>query len=149
MSSSGLIEAALEPLGDDADEDETFLYLADQEGNDQAVELVHELLWEECINDTQKDSTYGVVDEDDDQNSACLLGELYCKQEDNKYIFEDVFETLVNHDLDNYIRSGNGANYRGGLDLASSDYDDLDVVCGDVICHASHSRRIAAANACD
>ena len=48
QTDSNLISAALEPLGDDADDDETFLYLADAEGNDEAVDLVHELLWEEC-----------------------------------------------------------------------------------------------------
>ena len=51
VDSAGLLAAALEPLGDEADNDETFLYLANQEGNDGAVELVHGLLWKECLSE--------------------------------------------------------------------------------------------------
>ncbi len=133
QADNNLISAALEPLGDDADDDETFLYLADAEGNDKAVELVHELLWEKCLDEapSSKKSLYTAVEEEDDENSACLLGELYCKQEDDEYIFEDVFESVVDNELDNFIRGGSsgGSNYRDGLGITSSDYDDLEEVC--------------------
>lgn len=144
VDSGGLIPAALEPLGDEADDDETFLYLADQEGNSKAVELVHELLWEECINDRSVGSAqkalYNAISEDDDKNSACLLGELYCRQDsDDAYIFEDVFEAVVDDELDNFVRGGkNSRLYTDGLGISSSDYDDVEEVCK-VVCSARDS----------
>ena len=82
---------------------------------------------------------YNASTEDDDKNSACLLGELYCQKEDDDYIFEDVFENVVDNELDNFIRGGkNNTTYTDGLGIASSDYDDLEEVCG-VICSTSSS----------
>ncbi len=155
--SAGLIAAALEPLGDEADDDETFLYLADQEGNDKAVELMHDLLWEECLSSnsvtTAQRDMYDDVEESDDQNSACLLGEFYCERVDNKYILEDVFEDLVDNELDNYIRGGdNNSDYTDGLEIASSDYNDLEEVCM-VVCDTAANGGIrkgqAEPSACD
>ena len=146
VDNGGLMAAALEPLGDEADDDETFLYLADQEGNDKAVELVHELLWDQCLASNQgvtaaRRAMYNRVTETDDKSSACLLGELYCKQEDEDYIFEDVFENVVKNELDNFIRGGDGASYTDGLGIASSDYDDIEEVCS-IICASSGNNRI-------
>ena len=131
--SGALITAALEPLGNEA-VDETFLYLANKEGNDRAVELVHNLLWKECLSDysslsVQQSAMYEDIDESDDQNSACLIGELYCKQVDNKYIFKDVFRNLVDYELDNFIGGGDQSSYVDGLGIAFSDYGDLEKIC--------------------
>ena len=145
---SSLIEAALEPLGEDADDDETFIYLADDSGNDNAVELVHELLWEECLTDgsvtTPRRDMYKAISDDDDENSACLLGEFYCKKIDDEYIFEDVFESVVDNELDNFIR-GRASRYTGGLGITSSDYDDLEEVC-QVICGTTGNGIIGSSN---
>ncbi|MDE0150947.1 MAG: hypothetical protein OXK80_00400 [Bdellovibrionales bacterium] len=72
---------------------------------------------------------YEDVDESDDQNSACLIGELYCKQVDNRYIFKDVFRGLMDYELNNFIRGGDQSSYVDGLGVAFSDYDDLEAVC--------------------
>ncbi|MDE0151829.1 MAG: hypothetical protein OXK80_04970 [Bdellovibrionales bacterium] len=148
VDNGGLIAAAKEPLGDDPKDDDNFLVLARQTGNDRAVDLIHELLWEECISDTSS-TAYNSIQDDDDQNSACLLGELYCTLDsDDDYIFEDVFDDVVDNEIDNFIRGGSTSGFADGLGIASSDYDDLDVVCGDVICSSSDSRRIQSAS-CD
>jgi len=150
VNSGGLISAALEPLGDEADDDETFLYLADKEGNEKAVELVHDLLWDECLSSgltLARKAMYDAVEEDDDKNSACLLGELYCKQEDDKYIFEDIFESVVDNELDDFIRGGDRINnYIDGLGIASSDYDDVEEVCTKV-CEVASRGGIRRSNA--
>ena len=151
VDSGGLIPAALEPLGDEADDDETFLYLADQEGNSKAVELVHELLWEECVGDrsvtSARKSLYNAAPENDDKSSACLLGEFYCKQDsDGDYIFEDIFETVVDDELDNFIRGGKNSNiYTDGLGISSSDYDEIEEVCK-VVCSVRASGGIRNGN---
>lgn len=138
---SNLIDAALEAIGDDPDDDENFIYLADQSGNERAIDLVHELLWEECVSHAKSSAMYNAITDSEDKKSACLLGEFYCAQESEDYIFEDLFEEVVDNELDSYIRDDSGSDYKGGLDITSSDYDDLEVVCGDVICNNSTSVR--------
>jgi len=147
---SGLISAALEPLGREAKDDETFLYIAHKEGNDNARDLVHELLWEECLSDksltTAQENMYNDVEDEEDRNSACLLGELYCKQVDGDYIFEDIFAKVVKNELDDYIRRGKATNnYMDGLGISNSDSDDLEEVCT-VICGAAAGGGILSNN---
>jgi len=93
---------------------------------------VHELLWEECLQSVPaaEKRIYDAVVDDDHKNSACLLGELYCKQDDDgDYIFEDVFEVVVGNELDDFIRGGDTGIYTDGLGIKNSDDERLEEVC--------------------
>ena len=118
----------------DDDDDDVFSVMA--EGNEEAIEMAHEILLDDCLSDagskatssagydnTGAGSSYNINNEDY-KEQACSLGEVYCKKDGNKYIFEDVFEDIVDYDdqLEGYIDDELAA-------VSQSNIDDLDKVC--------------------
>ena len=125
---SSIPQALSKEIGDDPEPEDTFMALASKQ--EKLIELSYEVLIQNCSKSIY--STAG--SEDGYQEAACTLGEVFCKQEDNDYIFEDVFDEVVDaasSDFKSYITdegraSGPGAD---GLDVDSDDASDVEEVC--------------------
>ena len=127
------VETALtEEIGYDAEPEETFMYRA--RDNRDLLEFTHAVLLQNCS------GSYSDVSEEVDEESACSLGEVYCKQDDDdNYIFEDVFEEIVqsaDRSLQDYIEADSGTNKVQGLEVDDDDSTDIEVVC-EALCHST------------
>ena len=136
-SGSGDISNTLtQKIGDEYEDN--FIYIAQREGNDDAVELAHEILLNDCISDVHEGVsssnliyTAARIPDEDYRDAACTLGEVYCKKRGSDYIFEDVFDELVENadGLQDYIESERTRDKpKQGLGL-EDDSDELEKVC--------------------
>ena len=120
---STVIRAMLKEFDRD---NEDSLFIPTAQGNDNLIEIAHKLLAESCVGDSSTQSLYrGDRVDNEFQKTACTLGEVYCKQDDGDYLFEDVFEDIVNADdaLEEYISE---ELPESGEDI---DEDEIDEVC--------------------
>ena len=138
-----LTEALRTKLGDD--DEENFIYLADNSGNNSAVNYIHDLLIEgACLGSASQLSTaernmYISITEEDFRGPACALGEVYCLEVDDDYILENAFTTISDGDLEEFVEGGSSNSYTDGLGIDDRDSDDLEEVCN-VVCGSGNNR---------
>ncbi len=147
-SSGGIIAALLTELGEDSEEEDVFLALAESE---DLIEVTHEVLIENCIREADESSGHpysytdshtpnGVIPNTEYREAACTLGEVYCKKDDNdNYIFEGKFEEIidtVDSALKEYIEeapyNSSSAYRKSGLNFDDNndlDRDEISDVC--------------------
>ena len=137
----------LAKIGDEYEDN--FIYLAQRESNDDAVELAHDILLDDCISDVDGDRatsakvyTAARIPDEDYREAACTLGEVYCKRRGNEYIFEDVFDELVDNadGLLDYIEDERTTSHpKQSLGL-EDDGDELEEVCEEFCDRTSSGR---------
>ena len=121
VGSNSIIDALTEGLDSEEDnlEDNTFFVYASENLPDDVLEIVHKLAADECPDEY---SNYGSPSSTHEE-AACLIENLYCEQHESKYIFEDVFESFLEHfeDLEDYLEEVK--NIKG------SDLEDPEEAC--------------------
>ena len=120
-------KALRKDISDDND-GEYFLGVAMGSDNTDAVDVVHTIASEVCVSEAGNPAYYNIsgnsnINSKSEQEGACMLGEVYCYEDDDELVFDDYFEELLKE-------IGNVKNYiQEHLGLEGGNRKDLEEVC--------------------
>ena len=110
----------------DKDAEDNFIILALKKNNHSAASFIIKRAEEDCpISDYTS-----VIDL---SREACLLGQVFCRTNGNKYVFKQAFEFVVNEsgDLKDFVEGGGSGDedFTDGLGVKQKDSNDVAKVC--------------------
>ena len=134
-SSTSFTHFITRSLGEDAEDN--FVVLA-YGSSESAAEFVIEEALDDCVSSASTDDSNNynrINDEEEFRDAACLIGEALCDEDDNNYIFEEAFESIVDDNslIQDFIESGTTNSgddgFIDGLGVDDRNSDDISDVC--------------------